>query len=64
MTLNEFLAIPNEMGIEEYNYIIRKKHKLEKQIVKYSNHLTKKKKAESKKKKVYRELRQLELRLK
>jgi hypothetical protein len=37
MTITEFLAMPNSMCIEEYEYLIKKKHKLEKQIAKASN---------------------------
>lgn len=37
MTITEFLSMPKGMSIEEYECLIKKKHKLEKQISKASN---------------------------
>ena len=37
MTITEFLSVPKGMSIEEYECLIKKKNKLEKQISKASN---------------------------
>ena len=39
MTLTEFLNMPNGMTIDEYEFLINKKYKLEKRIMKLANEI-------------------------